>query len=58
MSHVDDNTSVGSDDRDTSSRRVVAAAIRDAIEALEPERPDLAARLRELIEELHEDCTS
>ena len=31
------------------SPRVAAAAIRDAIEALERERPDLAERLRELL---------
>ncbi len=37
------------DDRDGPSPRVAAAAMRDAIEALENERPDLAAQLRTLL---------
>ena len=34
------------------SSRVAAAAIRDAIEALEDERPDIAERLAELVDGL------
>ena len=37
------------------SPRVAAAAIRDAIDALEAERPDLAARLRELLAQIEEE---
>jgi len=37
------------DDPSGPSPRVAAAAIRDAIDALEAERPDIAARLRELL---------
>ena len=36
--------------------RVAAAAIRDAIDALEAERPDLAERLRELIAQIEKDA--
>jgi hypothetical protein len=50
MSTADRET--GGDDHDGPSPRVAAAAIRDAIAALEAERPDLAARLRELADEL------
>jgi hypothetical protein len=39
---------------DGPSARVAAAAILDAIEALESERPDLAAQLRGLLDRLEE----
>ena len=39
-----DRTGTGGDDLSGPSPRVAAAAIHDAIEALEPERPDLAER--------------
>jgi hypothetical protein len=47
--HPDSNSD---DDLDGPTPRVAAAAIRDAIEALERERPDLAERLRSLLDEL------
>ena len=44
-----DRTETGGGDVSGPSPRVAAAAIRDAIDALERERPDIAARLRELL---------
>ena len=42
---------------DGPSQRVAAAAIRDAIDAMQDERPDLAERLRELLSQLQEGLT-
>ncbi len=47
-----DRTESGGDDVSGPSPRIVAAAIRDAIDALEAERPDIAERLRELLGEI------
>lgn len=42
-------------DSDGPSPRVAAAAIRDAIEALEAERPDLAEQLGDLLARLDDE---
>ena len=44
-----ERTETGGDDLSGPSPRVAAAAICDAIDALESERPDIAARLQELL---------
>lgn len=49
MSHADHR---GGGDTVGPSAEVAAAAIRDAIAALEAERPDMAQRLYELLDDL------
>jgi hypothetical protein len=53
MTDADGCTDRG-DDRDGPSPRVAAAAIRDAIEALQVERPDIAGRLWALLGDLED----
>ncbi len=57
MSSVEPSESESQAERDLEgpSPRVAAAAIRDAIDAVGRERPELAARLAELVRELEVD---